>query len=75
MEACEMLREFEFAPIMPHLTCVGSSRAEIDGIADDLFEAGYRNVMTLRGDPPKGPRHLSNRPPTGRCTPVISSSR
>lgn len=35
MEACEMLREFEFAPIMPHLTCVGSSRAEIDGVADD----------------------------------------
>lgn len=54
MEACEMLRELEFAPIMPHLTCAGSSRAEIDGVADDLFEAGYRNVMALRGDPPKG---------------------
>ncbi len=40
--------------VMPHLTCVGHSRAELNGIADDLHAAGYRNIMTLRGDPPKG---------------------
>ncbi len=40
--------------VMPHLTCVGHSRAELEMIADRLHAQGYRNIMTLRGDPPKG---------------------
>lgn len=40
--------------VMPHLTCVGSSRDEISALADKIHAAGYRNIMTLRGDPPKG---------------------
>ena len=40
--------------VMPHLTCVGHSRAELDAIADQLHAQGYRIIMTLRGDPPKG---------------------
>jgi methylenetetrahydrofolate reductase (NADPH) len=40
--------------VMPHLTCVGHSRAELDAIADRLHADGYRNIMTLRGDAPKG---------------------
>lgn len=40
--------------VMPHLTCVGHSRAELHAIADQLHAQGYRNIMTLRGDPPKG---------------------
>jgi methylenetetrahydrofolate reductase (NADPH) len=39
---------------MPHLTCVGHSREELNVVADQLHAAGYRNIMTLRGDPPKG---------------------
>jgi methylenetetrahydrofolate reductase (NADPH) len=42
------------APIMPHLTCVGSSRDELNALADEIWHLGYRNVMTLRGDPPQG---------------------
>jgi len=45
--------EFGFT-VMPHLTCVGHSAAELGGISDRLFADGFRNVMTLRGDPPKG---------------------
>lgn len=40
--------------VMPHLTCVGHSRAELNDVADRIHAAGFRNIMTLRGDPPKG---------------------
>jgi len=40
--------------VMPHLTCVGHSRDELNAVADRLHADGYRNIMTLRGDPPKG---------------------
>ncbi|HEX2101494.1 MAG TPA: methylenetetrahydrofolate reductase [NAD(P)H] [Candidatus Synoicihabitans sp.] len=40
--------------VMPHLTCVGHSRAELNELADRIHAAGFRNIMTLRGDPPKG---------------------
>lgn len=40
--------------VMPHLTCVGHSRAELNDIADRLHADGFRNIMTLRGDAPKG---------------------
>ena len=37
-----------------HLTCVGSSRADIDRILHDIHGAGIENIVALRGDPPKG---------------------
>ncbi len=37
----------------PHLTCVGSSRGEIDDIARDYWDMGVRHLVALRGDPPK----------------------
>ena len=46
-------REFGFT-VMPHLTCVGHSRADLSEIADRIHAGGFRNIMTLRGDPPKG---------------------
>ncbi|WP_182526335.1 methylenetetrahydrofolate reductase [NAD(P)H] [Nocardioides dongkuii] len=39
-----------------HLTCVGHTRAEIDGILDTYAAAGVNHVMALRGDPSDGPR-------------------
>ena len=45
--------EFGFT-VMPHLTCVGHSRAELADLADKIHAGGFRNVMTLRGDPPQG---------------------
>jgi methylenetetrahydrofolate reductase (NADPH) len=45
--------EFGFT-VMPHLTCVGHSRGELDTVADAIHAGGFRNVMALRGDPPKG---------------------
>jgi methylenetetrahydrofolate reductase (NADPH) len=53
-KACAMLKKDFGYTVMPHLTCVGHSRTELNDVADRLHAEGYRNVMTLRGDPPKG---------------------
>lgn len=37
-----------------HLTCVGSSRRDIDGILKAIRATGIRNIVALRGDPPRG---------------------
>ena len=39
---------------MPHLTCVGHSAGEIDGILERYAEASVSNVLALRGDPQPG---------------------
>lgn len=38
-----------------HLTCTGSSVDEVRRVVADLGEAGVRNLLALRGDPPGGP--------------------
>ncbi len=45
--------EFSFT-VMPHLTCVGHTRGELEVLADQIHAQGFRNIMTLRGDAPKG---------------------
>lgn len=48
-------RETELIP-MAHLTCVGHTREELEGILDSYVAEGVRHVMALRGDPQDGPR-------------------
>ena len=38
----------------PHLTCVGAPREEVLAVAEEYWESGIRNIVALRGDPPKG---------------------
>jgi methylenetetrahydrofolate reductase (NADPH) len=47
-----------------HLTCVGSSRADLDRILDEIRQAGIENIVALRGDPPKGETSFAP-PPDG----------
>ncbi|MBI2487852.1 MAG: methylenetetrahydrofolate reductase [NAD(P)H] [Deltaproteobacteria bacterium] len=37
-----------------HLTCVGASRTELDEILSRIVDSGIRNIVALRGDPPRG---------------------
>jgi methylenetetrahydrofolate reductase (NADPH) len=39
--------------VMMHLTCIASSRSDIQEIAITLKEYGISNILALRGDPPK----------------------
>lgn len=47
-------RETSLLP-MAHLTCVGHTVEEIEKVLGEITEAGVRNVLALRGDPPGGP--------------------
>lgn len=46
-------KEFKI-PTACHLTCVGSSAAEIDQILNEIHASGVQNIVALRGDPPSG---------------------
>ena len=39
--------------VMMHLTCIASSRADIQVIVTILKEKGIKNILALRGDPPQ----------------------
>jgi methylenetetrahydrofolate reductase (NADPH) len=39
-------------PAMPHLTCAGHTRADIETLLDDYAAAGIENILALAGDPP-----------------------
>lgn len=40
--------------VMPHLTLVGHTKAELLAILERYKKAGFFSIMALRGDPPKG---------------------
>jgi len=49
--------------VVSHMTCVGSTRADIGEILREYQEHGIDNIMALRGDPPK--EETSFRQPEG----------
>ena len=40
--------------VMPHLTCVGHTREELQQMLEEYAQNNITNVLALRGDPPKG---------------------
>lgn len=58
-----------------HLTCVGSSGAEIEGILSDLRERGIENIVALRGDPPAGERFVATEGGYGYANELVEHIR
>lgn len=59
--AQQLHEEFDYA-MMPHLTCVGHSRDELREIIREFKDAGLKQIMALRGDPPKGETNFTPHP-------------
>ncbi len=51
---CSRLHEMGYGTVMPHCTCVGMSRAELEASSDAIAAQGLNHIMALRGDPPRG---------------------
>jgi methylenetetrahydrofolate reductase (NADPH) len=41
-------------PTAGHLTCVAASKAEVNQVIREYWDAGVRHIVALRGDPPAG---------------------
>ena len=52
MEIAKTLKQKNNVTVLPHLTCVSSSREYVSSMLDQFREAGVENIMALRGDPP-----------------------
>ncbi len=49
----EVRRRYD-CPVASHLTCVGSTVADLRGYLTEAHERGIENIVALRGDPPQG---------------------
>jgi methylenetetrahydrofolate reductase (NADPH) len=54
LDAARRLARLPGLRVAGHLTCVGATRAETLSVARAYAAAGLRDIVALRGDPPKG---------------------
>ncbi len=62
IEYGELLRDLFDYEVMPHLTCVGHSKDELAKVLERFQKSDFHNIMTLRGDPPKGQDNFEPHP-------------
>jgi methylenetetrahydrofolate reductase (NADPH) len=53
VNAMTWIRQETDLTAMPHLTCIGATRASIDAVLRQYIRLGIENILALRGDPPK----------------------
>ena len=53
-EIIERIRQDLGLKIMPHFTCVGSSKEQVQQYLKEIQDLGIRNILALRGDLPEG---------------------
>lgn len=51
-DAVTRINDQQAFPAMPHLTCVGHTRADIEDLLDHYADNGIHNILALGGDPP-----------------------
>ncbi len=61
-EAVATLHKSSGLQVAAHLTCVNASRAETLEIARGFAKAGVKDIVALRGDPPKGSARFEAHP-------------
>lgn len=49
----EKIKELELS-VMPHFTCVGTSKAQVEQYLQEIQLLGIENILALRGDIPEG---------------------
>lgn len=54
LDMVERIQREHGVPAMAHLTCVGSTRAQITALLEEARGRGICNILALRGDPPVG---------------------
>lgn len=57
----ELQKRFKI-PVMHHLTCIGHGKSELKTIIEKMKEKNVRNILALRGDPPKEIEHYAPSP-------------
>jgi methylenetetrahydrofolate reductase (NADPH) len=53
VNAMTWIRQETDLTAMPHLTCIGATRASIDAVLKQYLRLGIENVLALRGDRPR----------------------
>jgi methylenetetrahydrofolate reductase (NADPH) len=53
-EVVRWLRTTTDVRVVAHLTCVGAPWPEVRAVAEGFLEEGVRDLLALRGDPPRG---------------------
>ncbi|QHI69482.1 methylenetetrahydrofolate reductase [NAD(P)H] [Tichowtungia aerotolerans] len=59
LDICRQLDGLGYKSVVPHCTCVGMSRADLEQTSDAIVAQGLTHIMALRGDPPKGQTHFT----------------
>lgn len=54
LEISANLQKYFGLDVLMHLTCTNISVEELDEVLDRARDAGLRNILALRGDPPRG---------------------
>ena len=53
IEVASDIKNLHGVPVMPHLTCVASTKEHVKNMVKSIRDNNIDNIMALRGDPPK----------------------
>ncbi len=54
VEICQEIKRDGLTEVLTHFTCIGNSRAKIDGELEHYLSFGVENILAMRGDLPAG---------------------